>query len=180
MGTEQPGVNRRPGTGERDEGHRKMRIFDSECERGANLIAVKRTMAFRTHPARAPTRPVSHIVRTRRRIFACTIATIAGPSRTEILIPAAAEKSFETEAAVEGYSLVRIAFAGRNRVADAGDEHVADGKLLRDTLHGAIAKQHIDRRQCRSSIGQAQLDLLFTWRLDLPRPLAAVECPRAT
>ena len=81
---------------------------------------------------------------------------------------AAAEEALEAEAAFERHRLVRIAFAGRDGIADAGDEHVADRDLAHHALRRAVAERNIDRRDGRAAVGQAQLDFLLAGRVDLP------------
>ena len=131
------------GAGERQIGHRDVRILHGERQRGAGLIAVERTVAGGIEPERALALPD----RQRIRRFAGPSAFIAGAARAVILRGRGAEIGAEAEAFVgQRDRPVRIAFAGGDAVAEAGDEDVAH----RDLGGDALAARRIRWRRRRS------------------------------
>src|SRR5262249_11103203 len=100
---------------ERDVGDRELRILDRQRERGARLIAVKRAMAIRAHPAGAKLRPFAIEASLSGLCPGCiagAVAVIACAARAEVF--AAAAEAAVTEAVVGKLDrAVGIAFAGR-------------------------------------------------------------------
>ncbi len=93
---------------------------------------------------------------------------------------AAAQKSLETKAAVEFHGLVRIAFAGGDGIAEAGDEHVAHRDLGGDALRGAVAEWNVDSGDGGAAGAHPQSDFLIARHgALLQRPVAVVEIPDA-
>ena len=174
---EHAGIDRGSAAGERQEGHGSVRLLDGERERGTNLIAVQRTMAGGAHPARAVMRPVLGRGVARRSVLAGPVAGKAGAARPVIL---AAAEAPETEAAFELDRLIGIAFAGRNGIAEAGDEQVAHRDLGDDPLRGAVAERNVDGSDGRMAVTHPQSDFSIAGRADLPkRSAAVVEAPGA-
>src|SRR5208282_3339666 len=101
-------------------------------------------MTGRVHPARAVARPVLRRSRARWSIFAGAIVAVTGAAWPEILAAAAAQKAPEAKPAFELHRLVRIAFAGRDGIAKAGDEYVAHRDFGDHTLRRAVAERDID------------------------------------
>jgi hypothetical protein len=64
---EHAGLDRRAGTGERQESDGDVRAFYRERQRRADLIAVERAVAGLAHPARAKPRPFRQLARRLRR-----------------------------------------------------------------------------------------------------------------
>ena len=103
-----------------------MRGFSiASAERGAHLVAVERAMARARVPACALARPGVGM-RVRSLGHAGAVAAVAGAARPVELAGLDAEEAAEAEAFVgEPHRPVGIAFAGGDRVAEAGDQHVA-------------------------------------------------------
>src|SRR5277367_3589703 len=155
-----------------------MRLLDREREGGAHLITVERAMASRIHPARAMAGPVARRRRAQRAQFARAVVAIAGAAGAEILTAAAAKETPEAEAAVELDRLVRIAFAGGDGIAKAGDEHVAHRDLGGDALRRAVAERNIDGGDRRLPGTRTDPDFLIARHRVLPdRPVAVIEAP---
>ena len=137
---EQPVGDGGAGAGQRQIGHRDVRISHGERQRGAGLIAVERTVAGRIEPERALALPD----RQRVRRLAGASAFIAGAARPVILRGRRAEIGAEAKAFIgQRDRPVRIAFAGSDAVAEAGDEDVAHRDLGEDAL-AALRAGHID------------------------------------
>ena len=119
------------GAGQRQIGHRDVRILHGERQRGAGLVAVERTVAGGIEPERALPLPY----RQRIRRFAGPAALIAGAARPVILRGGGAQIGAEAKAFIgERDRPVRIAFAGGDAVAEAGDEDVAHRDLGGEAL----------------------------------------------
>ena len=180
---EQAHVDGRAGAGERDEGHGDLRVLDRERERGAKLIAVERAMARRRHPARAVLHPVfgGGGAGAARIVVAGLVGVVAEPARPEIFAARGAEKAPEAEAdVVELDRPVGIAFAGRDRVAEAGDEQIADHDLGRGAVDAVVRPRDADGRDRRLAVAQPRLHRIGAGGVDLLRRNGAVvEAPVA-
>ncbi len=95
---EQPVRDGGAGAGQRQVGHRDMRILHGERERGAGLIAVQRAVTGGIEPQRAVALPVRQAVRR----FAGPSALEPGAARPVILRAGAAQIVAEAEAVVGG------------------------------------------------------------------------------
>ncbi len=122
-------IDRRPGAGERKEGHGDVRIFHRERERGAHLVAVERAVAGGVEPARVEPGPVGGGIAggTRaQRGIARLVAAKAGAAGAEIFAERPAEKAAEAEALViELDRPVGIALAGGDGIAKPRDQQIA-------------------------------------------------------
>src|SRR5690349_14600973 len=134
-----------------------MRLLHRKRERSAQLISVQRAMTGRAHPARAVARPVLGGAVARRAVLARMVADKAGTAWPEIL--RAAAEAAEAEAALEPHRAVRIAFAGGNGIAEAGDQHVADRDFGSDPLRGAIAQRNVHGRYRGAAVAYPNFDL---------------------
>ncbi len=135
-------------------------------------------MAGGAHPARAMARPFGVGLRDRAGSFAGLAAAVARAPRPIIF---AAVETAEAEAViVEQDGAVRIAFAGGDRIAEPGDEQVADQDLRAHPLRQAAGRNDVHARHARSPVAHAQLYFLLAADRDLlRRPVAVVERPRA-
>ena len=153
---EQPVGDGGAGAGQRQIGHRDMRIAHRERQRGPGLVAVQRAVAGRVEPQRGLTLPDLQEVRR----LAGAAAFIAGAARAVILVAGAAEIGAEAKAFVrQSDRAVRIAFAGGNAVANAGDEDVADLDNGGDALR-RIAAGDVDGGIGRAAVANPQIDRL--------------------
>src|ERR1700759_5714848 len=108
-----------------------MAVAYCERERRAGLVAVERAVAGRVEPERAVALPVGERI---RRLAGAT-ALEAGAARPVIRSAGGAEIGAEAKALVrQRQRPVRIAFAGGDAVAKAGDEDIADLDLGLDAL----------------------------------------------
>ncbi len=171
----------RAGAGERQVGDGDMRALDRQHKRGAQLIAVERAVARAAFPACALPRPARSIGIVAGVAFARPVAAIAVAAGAEILARIATQEAAIAEAFVgEPHGAIRIAFAGRNRIAHAGDENIAHRDVGHDPLGGAVRQRDIDRCVGRLAIGDADSHLVVTGDLGLPRLAGAVlEAPLA-
>src|SRR5262249_2281370 len=150
----------------------------SERERGAHLIAVERAMAGGIKPARRMLSPIA----TRIEGGVTRLgAAVAGPSRSEILVLRAAEKTPKAEAVVgERDSAVGVASARGDGIATAGDEQIANDDLRRGTVARAVAARDIDLCMGGAAVAHPQRDLFLARQGDLlRRALAVAEAPGA-
>ena len=130
-------------------------------------------------PARALERPgVGVIVLV---AFAGFVAGEGVAPRPVIFAARAAEKAPEAEAGVgEPDRTVWIAFTGRDRVTEAGDQHVAHREVGHDPLRGAVGQDDVHARGGGPAVRDAKLHFLFARERRLPRrALAVVEAPGA-
>ena len=157
---------------------REMRVVDRERERSAHLIAVERAVAGAAHPARALPRPVADAGIIARRGVARSVAAEARPSRPVIF---AALKALEAEAFVgEPHRPVGVAFAGRDRIAHAGNEDIAHLDLAHQPQRRAVEQNDIDAHGAWAPVGKVGLHFLVAGGVDLPRgPVAVIEAPDA-
>ena len=163
------------GAGQRQVGHRDVRILHGERERGAGLIAVERAVAGRIEPERALALPD----RQRIRRFAGPSAFIAGAARPVILRGCRAEIGAEAKAFIgQRDRAVRIAFAGGDAVAEAGDEDVAHRDLGGDAL-AALRAGDVDGRNRGAAVADAEIDRLGAVEGGGLRAVAVVERPGA-
>jgi len=96
-----------------------VRILHGECKRGAGLIAVERAVAGGIEPERGIALPVWQRIGR----LAGASALIAAAARPIILCGRRSEIVAEAEAFIrECNRAIRIAFAGGDAVAEAGDE----------------------------------------------------------
>src|SRR5262249_19155197 len=80
----------------------------------------------------------------------------------------------------EAHRAVGISLAGGDRVAHAGDQHVAHPDFADDALRGAVGEHDVDARLRRASVADPQLDLLVARGGRLARrAFAVVEAPGA-
>ena len=133
--------------------------LDGERERGAHLIAVKRTVTGGVHPARIEPRPFG------KRGASWRVAGLAafevGAAGTEIFARRAAQETAEAEAfVVEHDRLIRIAFAGGDGIAQARDQKIAHRDLGREALRGAVRQADIDAGEGRRAVAHAQLQFI--------------------
>ncbi len=163
---------------ERNEGDGEMRVFDSKRERGAHLIAVERAVTGAAQPARALLRPLAGARVVVRHHRAGSIAPEARSSRPVIF---AAAEALEAKALIRQlHRPVGIALAGRDRIAHAGDEHIAHSDLADEPLRGAVRQHDIDARKSRPATHETGPDFLVASGVDLPRvTVAVVEAPYA-
>ncbi len=141
-------------------------------------------MTGRIEPARVQFRPVRGAVaaaRCGKRGIAGARAAKAGAAGTEIFAQASEDEAAETESGiVQCHGAVRIAFAGGDGIAHAGNEKVADGDVSRRIFRRSVGQGGRDRGDGRLAIADAQADFLFARRRRrLRRAVAVVEAPRA-
>ena len=135
------------GAGQRQIGHRDVRITHRERQRGAGLVAVERAVAGRIEPDRAMALPVLQRVR----CPAGAAALVAGAAWTVILLTRGAEIGAEAEAHIrERDRTIRIAFAGCDAVAKSGDQDVAHLMSVVKPL-----RQHRPARDIYGDVGGA-------------------------
>ncbi len=178
LAVEQAGVDGGARAAERNVSHGQVRVLDRETERRAHLVTVQRSVARAAHPARALQCPLA-------RFAVVTQDDVAGPVAVEACAPGpvvfAALEALEAESFVgEAHGAVGIAFAGRDRVAQAGDQHVAHLDIAGYPLRGAVGQHDVHARDRQAVAAHAQLYLLGARRIGLARrPLAVVEGPKA-
>ena len=142
--------------GQRNEGDGEMRVLDREAERGAHLVAVKRTVAGARVPARALPRP-SVGMRIGAVDNAGPVAVEPGAAGPVEFAGIRAEEATETEAAFgELHRPVGIAFAGGDRIAHARDHHVAHENLGDHALGSAVGQRDVDGGGGRLAVSDAQ------------------------
>ena len=172
---EQPVGDGGAGAGQRQIGHRDVRIAHGERERGAGLVAVERAVAGRIGPQRALALP--DLQRVRR--LAGAAALVAGAARPVILRGRARQIIAEAKAFVgQRDRAVGIAFAGGDAVAEAGDEDVAHRDLGRDALV-ALGAGDVHRRHRGAAVAHAVVDRLGAIERRALRTVAVVERPGA-
>ena len=173
---EQPVGDGGAGAGQRQIGHRDVRILHGERQRGAGLVAVQRAMAGRIEPQRALALP--HLQAVGR--FAGPAALIAGAARAVILRVGHSEIGAETKPLVRQRDRpVRIAFARRDAVAETGDEDIAHRDLGSDPLRRFGAGRDVDGGDRGPAVARAEIDRLGAIEGGLPRTVAIVEGPGA-
>ena len=172
---EQPVGDGGAGAGQRQIGHRDVRIAHGERERGAGLVAVERAVAGRIGPQRALALPDLQKVRR----LAGAAAFVAGAARPVILRGRARQIIAEAKAFVgQRDRAVGIAFAGGDAVAEAGDEDVAHRDLGRDALV-ALGAGDVHRRHRGAAVAHAVVDRLGAIECRALRAVAIVERPGA-
>src|SRR6195256_1319141 len=104
-------------------------------------------------------------------------ADAAGP---EIFAAAGGEEIAEAEAVIRKRDrAVRIAFAGRDRIAHSGDEKLAPLDLAAGPARRASRRRKLDRDRGRLAVARAQVHVLAAiGRQGLGRAFAIVERPR--
>ncbi len=123
------------GAGQRQVGDGDMRILRGQRQRRAGLIAVERAMACRIEPLRAQRLPGTQADARGVAALAGARTLEVGAAGSVILAGRSAEIGLEAEAVVgQRHRLVRIAFAGRDGVAETGDEDIPDLDLGGDPL----------------------------------------------
>ncbi len=165
------------GAGQRQIGHRDVRMAHRERQRGAGLVAVERAMAGGIEPERAL--PLPDLQRVGR--FAGPSAFVTCTARTIILGARGSEIGAEAEALVgQGDRPVRIAFAGGDAVAEAGDEEIAHHDLGGDALRRLGSAGNLYSRDGGAAVARPEIDRLGTIQRRLPgRTFAVIERPGA-
>src|SRR5262249_26008301 len=171
------GIDRGARAAERKERDGETRILHGKRQRGAHLIAVQRAVTGAAEPTRAAQRPVAGAA-----VLARGRAGLVAPefrASRPVIFPAA--EALETKALIRQlHRLVRVAFAGSNRISHAGDEHVAHLDLAHQPQRGAVREADVDACDRRPRADEAGLDLLVAGALDLPRmAVPVVEAPDA-
>src|SRR5262249_44043841 len=180
--TEQTGVDRGAGAGERNVGDREVAIFYRKLECRADLMTIERTVARGAHPTGAVARPIIGGA-----CVACAgietgaVAAKAGAPRPEIFPSAGPDKPAEANATVvERDGAVGIALAGRNRVPEAGYEYVAHQDLGRNLLHRVVGGGDTDGGNRRPAVNNPKRYVLFARQTCFPRRrLTILEGPGA-
>ena len=153
---EQPVGDGGAGAGQRQIGHRDVRILHGERQRGAGLVAVQRAVAGRIQPQRAL--PLPHLQGVGR--FAGPAALIAGAARPVILRVGHAEIGAETKPLIRQRDRpVRIAFARRDTVAEPGDEDIAHRDFSAESLR-RFGGRDVDGGDRRPAVARPEIDRL--------------------
>src|SRR5262249_19640018 len=123
--------------------------------------------------------PFGHIGLGVARHVARLVALEADAAGTEILAPAGRTEIAEAEAVIgESDRPVGIAFAGGNRIANAGDQHVAHHDLSGGAARRAAEWHDVNRHDGPFAVTRAQVDVLAAPRRHgLRRAVTVVERP---
>ena len=181
LGAKEAARDGRARAGQRHERHGETGILDRQRQRGAHLVAVERAVAGPALPARALARPVVGAGIFVTLDDAGSVAGKAVAGGPVVFVWATAEKTPEAEAAVrKAHWPIRIAFAGRDRIAEPCDQHIAHRDLGHHALCRTVGKHDIDADERRAPISDTQLDLFIAWHGGAARlAFAVIKTPGA-